>query len=274
MKSNELKLTTSQFAKLHHVNKRTLHYYDSIGLFSPKWKGANGYRYYDYAQSMEFAFIRMLKELNLRIDEIKEIVCKLDEQKFLQTVDRKQEEIAEEIKALERTQKILEKKQKQLLLSQEITDMELRFVSCQDEYLLTAPYRFANDDVAEVFRFVQNIWQPEQYRLGVGSYISLEKVQNAAFEVYDGLFSPTEKPKENDRVLLKPKGTYLCGYLCGSWERLPELYQKMFRLAKEHGLHFTGYAYEIGINDFAVSDIQDYVTQVSIQVQNPSTTDL
>ena len=74
MKSNELKLTTSQFAKLHHVNKRTLHYYDSIGLFSPKWKGANGYRYYDYAQSMEFAFIRMLKELNLRIDEIKEIV--------------------------------------------------------------------------------------------------------------------------------------------------------------------------------------------------------
>lgn len=27
------RLTTAQFAKLHEVNKRTLHYYDDIGLF-------------------------------------------------------------------------------------------------------------------------------------------------------------------------------------------------------------------------------------------------
>lgn len=41
------KLTTAQFAALHEVNKRTLHYYDSIGLFSPETKGDNHYRYYD-----------------------------------------------------------------------------------------------------------------------------------------------------------------------------------------------------------------------------------
>lgn len=29
------RLTTAQFAKLHEVNKRTLHYYDEIGLFHP-----------------------------------------------------------------------------------------------------------------------------------------------------------------------------------------------------------------------------------------------
>ena len=33
MKKDIARLTVSQFAKLHHVNKRTLHYYDSIGLF-------------------------------------------------------------------------------------------------------------------------------------------------------------------------------------------------------------------------------------------------
>ena len=66
MKKREtLKLTTAQFAKLHNVNRRTLHYYDNIELFSPAYKGDNGYRYYDYAQSMEFEFIRMLKELHL-----------------------------------------------------------------------------------------------------------------------------------------------------------------------------------------------------------------
>ena len=37
MNKEKICLTTAQFAKLHNVNKRTLHYYDKIGLFSPWW---------------------------------------------------------------------------------------------------------------------------------------------------------------------------------------------------------------------------------------------
>lgn len=48
------RLTTAQFAKLHEVNKRTLHYYDEIGLFHPLTKAENGYRYYDISQSIDF----------------------------------------------------------------------------------------------------------------------------------------------------------------------------------------------------------------------------
>ena len=36
LKNESLKLTTAQFAKLHRINKRTLHYYDEIDLFKPK----------------------------------------------------------------------------------------------------------------------------------------------------------------------------------------------------------------------------------------------
>lgn len=39
MKKQETDLTTSQFAAIHQVNPRTLHYYDSVGLFSPEKKG-------------------------------------------------------------------------------------------------------------------------------------------------------------------------------------------------------------------------------------------
>ena len=35
MKNQEINLTTAQFAAIHEVNPRTLHYYDSVGLFSP-----------------------------------------------------------------------------------------------------------------------------------------------------------------------------------------------------------------------------------------------
>ena len=67
MKKSNIQLTTAQFAKLHEVNKRTLHYYDDIGLFSPNTKGENGYRYYDLSQSVDFEYIRILKELNMSI---------------------------------------------------------------------------------------------------------------------------------------------------------------------------------------------------------------
>ena len=39
MNQETMRLTTAQFAKLHNVNKRTLHYYDYIGLFSPVIRG-------------------------------------------------------------------------------------------------------------------------------------------------------------------------------------------------------------------------------------------
>ena len=38
LKNESLKLTTAQFAKLHKINKRTLHYYDEIDLFNQNLK--------------------------------------------------------------------------------------------------------------------------------------------------------------------------------------------------------------------------------------------
>ena len=40
------RLTTAQFAKLHEVNKRTLHYYDEIGLLKPSIVTEARYRLY------------------------------------------------------------------------------------------------------------------------------------------------------------------------------------------------------------------------------------
>ena len=92
MKKSFKSLTTAQFAKLHGVNKRTLHYYDDIGLFSPRAKGENGYRFYDAAQSLDFEYIRMLKELNMSIDEIAAYCKAPTPARFLEIASAKDEE--------------------------------------------------------------------------------------------------------------------------------------------------------------------------------------
>ena len=63
--------TAGQFAKIHNINKRTLHYYDEIGLFSPSHRGDNGYRYYTYQQSPTLEMLLALRELGMSIEEIK-----------------------------------------------------------------------------------------------------------------------------------------------------------------------------------------------------------
>lgn len=43
--------TIGQFAKMHEINKKTLMWYDEIGLLKPAVVKENGYRYYNYQQS-------------------------------------------------------------------------------------------------------------------------------------------------------------------------------------------------------------------------------
>lgn len=63
-------LSAGQFTSLHNINKRTLHYYDDIGLFSPSYKEKNGYRYYTYLQSPTLEMILTLRELGMSIKDI------------------------------------------------------------------------------------------------------------------------------------------------------------------------------------------------------------
>ena len=75
MEKNKKLLTIGQFASLHSINKKTLMWYDEIGLFHPAFiHPQNGYRYYSYEQSPVLETILLLRELNLPISEIQDFM--------------------------------------------------------------------------------------------------------------------------------------------------------------------------------------------------------
>ena len=68
-------LTIGQFAALHGINKKTLMWYDEIGLFKPAAVNpVNGYRCYNYYQSPILETILLLRELDVSIGEIKDFM--------------------------------------------------------------------------------------------------------------------------------------------------------------------------------------------------------
>lgn len=62
----------TEFAKIACTSRKTLQYYDEIGLFSPACVGENGYRYYSLHQLDQLALIAVLRDLGLPLREIKQ----------------------------------------------------------------------------------------------------------------------------------------------------------------------------------------------------------
>ena len=267
MKLPPWKMTTAQFAKLHGLNKRTLHYYDEIGLFSPACKGENGYRYYDYRQSMEFEYIRMLKDLHMSIEEIKEYESNPSSAGFLKIADTKLTEIEKEIQRLRMTADSLQRRKEQLLLCERVESLEIRLEKQNECTVSTIPYPHGDASIAVLFHHMMNAFGAQQLRdLNMGCFLSLDKVQNRNLDSYDGLFTTAILPDTEPMVI--PKGTYLCGYIKGDWQRIPQLYEAMCTYAEQHDIMLSGAAWEIGLNEFAISSMDAYVTKIMIKADN------
>lgn len=268
-RDNEIiKLTVSQFAKLHNVNKRTLHYYDEIGIFSPDYKGDNGYRYYDYMQGVDFEYIKMLKELNMGLDEIKKYIDNPNEEDFKKIAEVKIKEINQEIKLLNRRKEVLEDKLQKLSKCDEVRNKNyIKVVECEEEKFFYTPFKFEDDDLKQLISHIKDVWTVDEYCKGIGSFVSVEKIQRGEFEEYDGLFIEMLDDIDSDNMIIKPKGKYICAYHMGDWDTLPKFYGEIVKYAEENNLTLVGYSFEIGMNDFAISDMKDYITQIMIRVE-------
>lgn len=70
--------TVKQLSALAGVTPRTLHYYDRIGLLKPTRIAPNGYRYYGDESLLRLQQILFYRELDLPLDEIKQIMGRHD----------------------------------------------------------------------------------------------------------------------------------------------------------------------------------------------------
>ena len=95
-------LTSGEFARLCGVEKSTLLFYDRIGIFSPRHQGENGYRYYDGEQFRQFNIILMMRRSGASLAEIGAYLTAQGEGAYLAMLERRADQIAEEMEELQR----------------------------------------------------------------------------------------------------------------------------------------------------------------------------
>lgn len=94
-------LTVKQLSQLAGVTTRTLHYYDEIGLLEPESVRANGYRYYGDDSLLKLQQILFYRELDLPLENIKQIMGRRDYD-VLEALESHKQSLGQRVDRLER----------------------------------------------------------------------------------------------------------------------------------------------------------------------------
>jgi MerR family transcriptional regulator, thiopeptide resistance regulator len=93
--------TVKQLSKMAGITRRTLHYYDKIGLLKPSQVGENSYRYYDEESLLQLQQILLYREMGMPLENIKSILGRHDFD-VLSALEGHKEELRKRIAQLER----------------------------------------------------------------------------------------------------------------------------------------------------------------------------
>ena len=265
--------STGEFAKLCNVNKKTLFYYDEIGLFKPEIVKENGYRYYSIYQLEVFDIIHTLRDLGVPLKQIKSFIDERNPKSVVKFFEYKTGEIENEIKQLRRKQEIMSNKIKIIKEAEKIRDNidNLSIEEQDEEYLVLSKNidksKFPYD--SEVYANHLNYCYNQDLYIGypLGFIKTIDDLYSENDYAYTYYYTKVNK-NDGENIIKKPKGKYLVGYLNGSYIDIPGLYKKMLDYVKTHNLELIGHSYEEElINLIAVKDMNDYIIKVSMQIK-------
>lgn len=269
MESRQRRLTSGQFAKIQHVNRRTLHYYDQIGLFSPAEIGSNGYRYYTMSQCVDFSMLRALRELGVSIEELQSREWKPD---VVEAIFREKIAEAEEaIRHFGMVKEMLEEKCRMLDIAktEDLNGVAVKHVGERRLKKSRSIKGVAADQLNHVILELS-----EQFpRAGLfnhcyGFAIDVKNLGGDLTEQYDFIYAELRKEDDIKPDAVIPAGEYLVGYQIGDslsdWNSVVPAYKRILDYAEKNGFELWGCAYEQGMNELAIDDLNDYVMQVMI----------
>ena len=263
-------LTIGQFAALHGINKKTLMWYDEIGLFKPAAVNpVNGYRCYNYYQSPILETILLLRELDVSITEIQDFMKNRSAEAMRNLLDEKIGDLDLQIMHLQAVKKTLCNHHQNMtaLLTMDLT--EISIITKEECCLVTVEIDKGVSYDSQVERVLAETQKYQLRRLHDASYgtmISVENLYKRNFDDYSGLFIRIPFSIQKTGLHIQPRGTYLKAFYKGDWTKMSVKYEEIFAFVHKHNLELTGFSYEMIINGNVTDQPEDSVIQIEIPV--------
>lgn len=209
-------LNTGEFAKLAGINKKTLFYYDEIGLFKPDYVAENGYRFYSIFQMDQLALILTLKDLGVSLKDIQKYFKEGDVSRLNTLLTEKESEIDTMIQTLQKRKKHLQNCTAKNMLYAKNMHQGIQIESHNEVH-----YKLLSDDFHTSTPFLIN-YITDGPEIGI-------MIHNSTLCIYQ---------KNSHSTHIIPKGSYLCYYSdAGSFcDEISPVIEQMQTYAAEHNL--------------------------------------
>ncbi len=241
----EVKISLSDMSLMINTSKHTIRYYDRIGLIEPFYD-INGYRYYNFEHYYVLSTIKLLREMNVPIKEIKESLNNQDLDDLTDLLVKSKVYVDAEIKKLTRVKRLLEEKlstahyekeQRNKWLIKDMDDMK---------YCYFGRVNFSNGiGIKEVKSKLDN--EPnilyENNLMLAHPRSDLSELALGGSEIY--IECDREHTFEGMDIVTLPKGKYAIYYFKGNEEQLEGKIQEAIDEIEEQGYQLGDTIYEL-----------------------------
>ncbi len=258
--------TSGEFAEAIGTTKDTLFHYDRIGLFSPEYKGSNGYRYYSRRQLGMFVDIQSLRNVGMELKDIKRYMDNRSLINYIELLSSQTDALRARLHHLE---DVIYDLESSLRYAREAVDAGTGFKTeeCGDKYGI----RTLSEDEAfgkDFLSFWKRIHSGTEYvSNNLNTAVSIDKLTGPGYS-YDYLYADINGTPEPGSDIVRRKGLYLTGYHHGDDDSIISTYREMFRYAREQGLRPGKMAYEeYLVYEIAVTDGASKITKLYIELE-------
>jgi len=259
-------LSIHEFSQLTGIKQSTLRYFDKLGVFSPAYRGENGYRRYQPFQLIAVSVIDLLHGFGLKTNEVKAFVDNRTPQRMQALFTEKKEEVEAELERLSRERDVVETYSDLITKGLSAVPDQLAVRYRPEFSIAIGP---ENDfSTSPTFDRAFSYF----YRMADRYDIDLRFPVGGVFDDIDIFVEkpgqPTHffsvDPRGKDKV---PGGNYLTGYSVGPYGETHELEKRMARYLKRHNLKAAGSVYNIFLLDeISLINSGDYLLEAFVRV--------
>lgn len=265
-------LAIGRFSRMSRLSIKALRLYDEQGLLTPSWVDpASGYRYYRASQARAAEAIRILRMVDMPLDQIRELLAEDDPEFTAKRLAIHRERLTERLADQERMLRFLER-----LIERggAIVDYDITTKQTADQHVasLRTATRLATigEDVAAGFTTL----------VGVLSQASTQPVGAPFIIFHDVIDEQTDGDIEicipigadvdttHDEVAFKtvPGGTVAATTHRGPYDEISPAYHTVTGWIQDHGHRIAGPLRELYLNDPQRVVAEDLLTEVQFPI--------
>lgn len=263
-----------EVSKLFHISVSSLRHYEKLGLLTPAHISPDsGYRYYATEQFEILNTIRYLRVLDMPLSAIEDFLKNKDISCIEEKLWQQKQIVLQKQQELKRIEQKINHRLSWLLDAQNVpldTVSLVQLPFCRIVWVENSLKISVSLDMEAPIRRLDQSQEEAVVFLGkVGLGISVEHLQAAQTEQYDGIFLILDQEDiYTGKTITLPEALCVRLRFRGSHAEAPAQYKKLLAYIQKHQLQIVGFSREITLIDYGITnDKEKFVTEICIPIK-------